>query len=55
MGMEALKTRICEMQEDLDKLAACRDDITSDDVLKLSMQLDDLIVEYTKISNTINV
>jgi hypothetical protein len=42
------------MQEDLDRITGIREDITSEDILKMSMELDDLIVEYTKTVNMIN-
>ena len=48
MCTEALKSRICELQHNLDRITAIRDDITSDDILKMSKELDDLIVKYTK-------
>ncbi|NLU36590.1 MAG: Spo0E family sporulation regulatory protein-aspartic acid phosphatase, partial [Clostridiales bacterium] len=45
---ESLKSRILKLQKDLGRIAANREDITSEDVLKLSRDLDDLIVEYTR-------
>jgi len=54
MITEALKSRIYKMQEDLDRITGIREDITSEDILKMSMELDDLIVEYTKTVNMIN-
>ncbi|MGI6141967.1 MAG: aspartyl-phosphate phosphatase Spo0E family protein [Caldicoprobacterales bacterium] len=48
MCVESLKSRISRMQENLDRITANRDDITSEDILKMSMELDELIVEYTK-------
>lgn len=51
MCTEALKSRICELQHNLDRITAIRDDITSDDILKMSKELDDLIVKYTRILN----
>jgi hypothetical protein len=48
MCTEALKSRICELQHNLDRITAIRNDITSDDILKMSKELDDLIVKYTK-------
>ena len=55
MITEALKSRIYKMQEDLDRITGIRDDITSEDILKMSMELDDLIVEYTKTVNMIKL
>mgnify|MGYP001217567900 FL=1 len=48
---ESLKSRILKLQKDLGRIAANREDITSEDVLKLSRDLDDLIVEYTRSVN----
>ena len=48
MCVESLKSRISRMQENLDRITANRDDITSEDILKMSMELVELIVEYTK-------
>ena len=45
---ESLKSRIFKLQEDLERITANRDDVTSVDILRISRELDDLIVEYTK-------
>ena len=37
---ESLKSRILKLQKDLGRIAANREDITSEDVLKLSRDLD---------------
>lgn len=52
MSMDALKFRIRQMQQDLDQLTQDKDTVSGNDILKMSMQLDDLIVEYTRAINS---
>lgn len=49
MRRETLKFRIQKLQEELNMLAGQDSDITEQDILHLSMRLDDLIVEYHKL------
>ncbi|HHY83621.1 MAG TPA: Spo0E family sporulation regulatory protein-aspartic acid phosphatase [Clostridiales bacterium] len=51
MKKEELKSYIMQVQDALNQLTENRLDITANDILQMSMQLDHLIVEYTKLEN----
>lgn len=51
MNKEELKSLIMQVQEALNQMTEDRLDITANDILQMSIQLDHLIVEYTKLEN----